>query len=121
MRRLEEKGYIDRYITLVNLPKLCRSVTCIATVTLKQHAKKDFDAFERAVASIPEVVECFTVSGGFDFVLKIVCPDMTRYLALNNELVNAGANIENLSTHVVMNENKPFAGYPLHTLLDRDE
>ncbi|TQV78292.1 Lrp/AsnC family transcriptional regulator [Exilibacterium tricleocarpae] len=121
VRRLEDKGYIDRYLARVNLSKLCRSITCITTVTLKQHAKEDFDQFEQAVAAIPEVVECFTVSGGFDFVLKVVCPDMDRYLALNNELVAGGANIENVSTHVVMNENKPFTGYPLDTLIDKPD
>ena len=121
VRRLEDKGYIDRYLTLVDLPRLCRSITCITTVTLKQHAKEDFERFEKTVAAIPEVVECFTVSGGFDFVLKVVCPDMTRYLALNNELVASGANIENVSTHVVMNENKPFSGYPLEILIENPE
>lgn len=118
VRRLEKSGFIDRYLTVVNLPKLCRNVTCIATVTMKQHSENDFDFFEKTVKNIPEVIECYTVSGSFDFVLKIVCSDMTRYLELNNELLNTGSNIENISTHVVMNENKPFQGYPLDILVE---
>lgn len=118
VRKLEEQGFIERYQAMVNLPKLCRNVCCIATVTLKEHSKADFDKFEKIVDGIPEVVECYTVSGGFDFILKIVCPDMSRYLELNNQLVTTGNNIENLSTHVVMNENKPFTGYPLDKLID---
>ena len=121
VRRLEEKGLIDRYLTVVQLPKLCRTITCIATITMKQHSRTDFDRFEAIVQQIPEVIECYTVSGSFDFILKIVCADMTRYLELNNELVNGKVEIENISTHVVMNENKPFRGYPLSSLVDHSD
>ncbi len=121
VRRIEERGYINRYLAIINLPRLCRTLTCIATVTLRQHSREDFDNFERRVQKIPEVIECYTVSGGCDFILKTVCADMTRYLQLNDELVSGSANIENINTHVVMSENKPFSGYPLNSLVERND
>lgn len=120
VRRLEEQGFIDRYLAVINLPKLCRNVVCIATITMKEHSKTDFDEFERLIDTIPEVVECYTVSGDFDFILKIVCADMTHYLELNNQLINIGANIESLKTHVIMKENKPFKGYALEGLIAKE-
>ena len=120
VRRLESRGVIKRYLAIVNQSKICRSISCIATVTMKHHAQKDFDKFETVVRDMPEVIECSTVSGGFDFILKVVCTDMEQYLKFNNELLNLASNIDQISTHVIMNENKPFTGLPLDMLVEKN-
>jgi len=116
---LEQQGYIKNYLSQLCLSKLCRYVTCMATVTMRDHTPNDFDAFAAIVDSIPEIVECYTVSGGFDFILKIVCTDMNRHLELNNRLLNSSQKIESINTHFVMKENKTFNGFPLDTLTDQ--
>lgn len=116
VKRLEDNGYIKKYIALVDLRKICRYVTCIATITLRGHDQQDFEDFVNEVNEIPEVTECSTVSGEFDFILKLVCEDMPRYLELNNHLLNMCSKIESIKTHVVMNENKKFEGYDLTAL-----
>jgi Lrp/AsnC family transcriptional regulator of ectoine degradation len=121
VRRLEKEGMIKRYLAIVNQAKICRSISCIATVTMKHHAQKDFDKFESIVRDMPEVIECYTVSGGFDFILKVICTSMEQYLKINNDLLNSASNIDQISTHVVMNENKPFTGFPLDMLVEKPE
>ncbi len=91
----------------------------IATVTLKDHSRDQFKAFQDYVQNIPEVVECYMVSGSFDFCLRIVAPDMGRYNEINDYLLDAtdtpgGMNI---SSHVVLNTSKHFSGYPIQKLL----
>ncbi len=118
VKKLEEDGCLGPYQGVVNLDRLCRYITCIAMVTLENHRQQDFRSFESFVHSLPEVVQCDTVSGGCDFVLRIVCADMERYHIVNEMLLNSGVNIVNIKTHVVMTENKRFSGYPLNALLD---
>lgn len=117
VRRLEEDGCLGPYQAQVNLEKLCRHITCIAMISLEHHRQQDFRTFEEFVKDIPEVVQCDTVSGGCDFILRIVCPDMERYHEVNEMLLNSGANVVNIKTHVVMSETKGFSGYPLEELL----
>ena len=117
VRKLEEDGCIGSYLGIVNLERLCSYLTCIAMVTLEHHNQQDFRIFEKFVGTVPEVLQCDTVSGGCDFILRIVCTDMERYHVVNEMLLNSGANVVNIKTHVVMTENKKFSGYPLEALL----
>lgn len=116
VRRLENEGFITAYYAKLNLAKISRHIMCIATVTMKNHSAKEFRKFEALIDSIPEIVECYTVSGEFDFFLRIVCPDMTRYLEINETLVDSINHSLNINTHVVMNENKSFTGVNLANL-----
>lgn len=118
VRKLEDDGCLGPYQGVVNLDRLCRYITCIAMVTLENHRQQDFRRFESFVQSLPEVVQCDTVSGGCDFILRIVCADMERYHIVNEMLLNSGINVVNIKTHVVMTENKRFSGFPLKALLE---
>ena len=79
VRKLEGAGLMGPYLARLDLDRICRNVVVIATVTLRTHEHQDFKAFEAAVAALPEVVECFKVSGSFDYFLRFVCPDLARY------------------------------------------
>ena len=117
VRKLEEDNCLGSYHAHINLERLCRYITCIAMVSLGQHQQEDFRTFERYVKSLPEVVQCDTVSGGCDFIVRIVCADMERYHEVNEMLLNSGTNVVNIKTHVVMSETKAFSQYPLQELL----
>lgn len=118
VRKLEQAGVIGPYLAVLALPKLCRSVTVIATVSLKDQSTEAFRLFAEAALAIPEVVECHTVSGVFDFFLKIIAPDMPRYNAINDRLLDLLPGQVNISSHVVLETGKPFRGYPLASLLE---
>ena len=116
VKRLEQHGFIKQYLAQIDLNKVCRYVTCIATVTMRDHTPQDFDDFSHLVSTIPEVIECSTVSGEYDFILKMICSDMTRHLELNNFILNSSKKVASINTHVVMNENKKFSCFPLKEL-----
>lgn len=118
VRKLEEAGLIGPYLSVLNLPKICRSVEVVVTVSLKDQSTEAFRIFQQAAQSHPEVVECYTVSGTFDFFLRIVAPDMARYNAINDQLLDVLPGMVNISSHVVLTTVKPFRGYPLDALLD---
>ncbi|MDI3323359.1 Lrp/AsnC family transcriptional regulator [Pontibacterium granulatum] len=118
VRKLEQQGLIGPYLGVVDLATLCRSVTVIATVSLKDQSTDAFRAFQQAAQDIPEVVECYIVSGTFDIFLRIVAPDMNRYNEINDRLLDLQPGKVNISSHVVLSTGKPFRGYPLDQLID---
>lgn len=120
VRRLEQADILTSYHARINLPLICRHIVCIATVSLKNHSQQDFRDFEKMVKATPEVVECYTVSGEFDFFLKIVCPDMNHYLKINDTLLSASDRSITINTHVVMNQNKYADGLDLCKLTEGD-
>jgi len=117
VRKLEKVGVLESYHASINLKKICRVVECITTVTIHNQTKKDFSQFQNFVNTVPEVLECYTVSGAFDFFLKIASPNMERYLEITDELIECTEAEIHLSTHVVMDENKVSKAYPLESLL----
>ncbi len=121
MRRLEQEGVIQSYHASLNLGSIARHIMCIATVSLRNHTQEEFNAFESLIKAIPEVVECFTVSGESDFLLRILCPDMNRYVEINDQLVGDNRYQVTINSYVVMKENIPYRGVDLSTLRDSSE
>ncbi|MBL4802558.1 MAG: Lrp/AsnC family transcriptional regulator [Emcibacter sp.] len=118
VRRLEEEGYLESYMAVINLNKICRTVTVLLTVSLHDHTNTNFKTFESVINDFPEIVECYTVSGNFDYFLRIVCPDMDRYLELNDKLIECMEGVANISSHVALATTKSFKGYALDLLVD---
>ena len=118
VRRLEDEKYINRYMAHINLDKVCRTVTIILTVSLHDHTNENFDTFNSAVEEFPEITECYTVSGNFDYFLRVVCPDMKRYLALNDALIERMEGTANISGHVVLANTKPSSGFSIEKLVE---
>lgn len=118
VRKMEQQGLIGPYLSVLNLSALCRSVTVIATISLKDQSTDAFRLFQQQAEQIPEVVECFTVSGAFDLFMRIVAADMSRYNQINDRLLDLLPGMVNISSHVVLTQAKPFRGYPLDELLE---
>ena len=117
VRKLEQSGILASYHAAVDLKKICRIVKCIVTISMHNQTKKDFAQFQSYVNSVPEILECYTVSGAFDFFLKVASPNMERYLEITDELIECTEAEIHLSTHVVMDETKADRAYPLDRLL----
>jgi len=115
--RLEKHGIIRHYQGIVDPGQLCRSVSVFTTAKLHDHRQTHFSAFAEAVSAIPEVVECHMVSGHFDFILRVVCSDMDRYVELCNQLLDTGPRNIELTSHVVLEVTKPFEGLALKELV----
>lgn len=116
VRRLEKEQVIQSYHARLDLSRIARHIMCIATVSLKNHTQQEFKAFEQLIGSIAEIVECYTVSGESDFLIRIICADMNRYLEINDELVSSSSYQVTINSYVVMKENKAFEAVELNTL-----
>ena len=76
VRKLEESGVIARYVALLDPARVGLGVTAFVSVSLKSGQKQDLEKFKSVVAAIPEILECHTVTGEADYLLKVVAPDL---------------------------------------------
>ncbi|RZK38608.1 MAG: Lrp/AsnC family transcriptional regulator [Pedobacter sp.] len=79
MKRLEDQGYIKKYIAILDAEKLGFGLIVFCNIRLKLHDKAVGYQFVNDILAIPEVVECYNISGDFDFLLKVHARDMKHY------------------------------------------
>lgn len=79
IKRLERNGVISGYVALVSPDKVEKNFTVFCQIKLIQHTKNYLTRFEAEVTSLPEVLECFHVSGEYDYILKVLVKDMAAY------------------------------------------
>lgn len=111
VRRLQASGVIIGYQALIDLDKLTRPVTVISEIALESQARRD--QVERRLRLVEEVVECWEVSGAFDYIARLVCADLARYESLTSELIgDTVLGVARIVSHVVLRPVRRFAGYP---------
>lgn len=93
IKRMESNGVIKQYATLVDHAKVKKGLIAICYVSLKEHSKTAGTRFIKAINAMTEVIECYNISGEFDFMLKVVTEDMNAYHDFH---VNKLSNIENM-------------------------
>jgi Lrp/AsnC family transcriptional regulator, leucine-responsive regulatory protein len=80
VKRLEEEGFIVGQVALLNPEKLGLKLTALVSISMDRHTPDRFEAFERAIRQMPEVLECALVTGqSADFLLKVIVRDMQHY------------------------------------------
>lgn len=79
IRRMEEEGIIQGRVTLINPAAIGYGIDVIASVKIKQQDEATLEAFEQAVRDCPQVVECFSMSGESDYLLRIVIDSIASY------------------------------------------
>jgi DNA-binding Lrp family transcriptional regulator len=99
---MEETGVIRQYATLIDPAKLNKNLMVIVYVSLKQHNKTAGSKFVKAVNEMNEVLECYSISGEFDFMLKVVVEDMNVYYDLHVNRLSEIENIGNVQSVFVM-------------------
>lgn len=118
VKRLQKAGYITGYAAELDLRKLGSSVTIFLEVTLTQHKRESFQLFEAGLRRHPEVIECHLISGGFDYLVKLVVRDLTHFQTLIETLLDESLGIAKYFSYVVVKSPIAFAGYPLRLLFD---
>jgi DNA-binding Lrp family transcriptional regulator len=117
VRRLEASGIIAGYQAVIELALLSKPVTVFAEFALERLGHRQ--RFEKALMKIEEMVECWEVSGTFDYLARFVCADLTHYEALTNGLADdTTLGVGRIVSHVTLRPVRRFAGYP-ETLLTR--
>ena len=99
---MEETGVIKQYVTLIDPAKLNKSLMVIVYVSLKQHNKTAGSKFVKTIHEMSEVLECYSISGEFDFMLKIVVEDMNAYYNFHVNRLSEMENIGNVQSIFVM-------------------
>ncbi len=85
VQRLEEEGYISGYVALLDPRRLGRQTTVFVEITLSGQADEVLDAFEKAVARVPEVLECHLMAGSADYLLKVVARDTEDFARIHRK------------------------------------
>lgn len=79
IKKLEKSGVIQRYIALVNKEKVDKGFVVFCQIKLMQHTKEYLTKFEKEVMALQEVMECYHISGEYDYLLKILVKDMAAF------------------------------------------
>ncbi len=79
IKRLERNGVISGYVALVKPDKVEKAFMVLTQIKLVQHTKSNVVKFEAEVVKLPEVLECYHVSGEYDYILKVLVKDMEAY------------------------------------------
>lgn len=113
LRKLEKAGLIAGYHARLAPRRLAPFATVLLEVTLANHRQADFDRFERAVTDLPEVLACWSVGGGVDYILKIVARDIDAYQRMVDRLLSADIGIDRYFTYIVTRVVKEEGPVPL--------
>lgn len=102
IRRMEETGVIKQYVTLLNGAMLKKGLMVICYLSLRQHSKAAGDKFIKTILQMDEVIECLTISGQYDFMLKVVAENMDAYYDFHVNRLSQIENIGNVQSVFVM-------------------
>ncbi|WP_298762950.1 Lrp/AsnC family transcriptional regulator [uncultured Polaribacter sp.] len=95
IKRLEKEGVIEKYTAIVNAEKVDKNLTVFCNITLKEHTKAIGNKFVRDIVALKEVVECYNISGDYDFLLKIMVQDMKHYQSF---VINELGSVKNIGS-----------------------
>ena len=113
VRNLIETGLIRKRVSLLDPEKLNLNVNVFVNVSLRLHQENALNRFEGSVQSIPEVVECYSVSGENDFLLRIVVPTVSAYEVLLKETLVHLPEVGNLTSTFALRQVKYTTELPL--------
>ncbi len=117
INRIEQAGLIQRRVALLDREKLGMEVVVFATISLSAHGRTQLQVFEEEIARHPEVVECYTMTGAWDYMLKIVTRDVRHYERFIREHLLAMPAIREMHSHIAVTEIKNSTELPLGTQL----
>ncbi len=113
VRKLEKSNYIEKYTALLNQEQLGYSLVVLAMVSLALHQEQPIEQFRAEVQEVPEVLECFHVSGDFDFLLKIVARDMHHYEKIVREQLSRISGVGKIHSSFVLGTTKSTTVLPI--------
>jgi Lrp/AsnC family transcriptional regulator len=113
INRMQEEGLIRGKFAALDRKRLNLDVVVFADVRLSSHGWENLAEFEQAMESRPEVLECYTMAGATDYLLKIVAPDIQRYELFVREHILRLPHIKELHSNISMSEIKFTTALPL--------
>ncbi|RWO55333.1 MAG: Lrp/AsnC family transcriptional regulator [Mesorhizobium sp.] len=117
LRKLEKAGIVSGYHARVAMRAVAPVATVLMEVTLASHRQADFDRFERVIRDVPEIVACWSVGGGVDYLLKVMARDIDAYQRLVDALLEREIGIDRYFTYIVTKTVKEEVALPVADLL----
>lgn len=117
INRIEQAGLIRKRVALLDRRALGMDVVVFATVSLTANGRQNLEAFEREIVRFPEVMECYTMAGIWDYMLKVVARDIAHYEDFVRNTLTTNESIRELHSHMAVTEIKNSTELPLETQL----
>ena len=106
VKRLEKLGIIESYSAIINTNKIESRIIVFAEVNLKIHKQSELDDFEETMRNMPEILECYHITGKFDYLLKISIPNMSEYRTFIMDKMSRVKSIDSFNSSITMKEIK---------------
>jgi len=113
IRALEADGVLGRQVRLVNAARLGRGVNVICHIKIKNHSIDTTEAFEDFIASRDEIIECYSMSGDWDYLLRIMVSDVEDYNRFLMRTVLRHPSVATGSSHFALSQVKYTTAVPL--------
>ena len=113
VRALEEQGVIRRYAALVAPAEVGLNVTAFGSLSLDRAQFKQVRAVEKVIKAFPEIVECYTISGDFDYLLKVVSQDLKSLSHFLTDRLMQVPGVAGLRSMICLEEVKPTSPLPI--------
>ncbi|WIO75347.1 Lrp/AsnC ligand binding domain-containing protein [Porticoccaceae bacterium LTM1] len=113
IKRLEKEGVINGYTALINPEFLDAALVVFVQIRLQRTSQEKFEAFREAAVSLPEVQECYLVTGNFDYLIKARVADMSAYRKFLGETLLQLPGVQESTSYVVMEQLKETLEIPV--------
>jgi Lrp/AsnC family transcriptional regulator len=113
VRALEEAGVLTGHVRLVDPARIGRGVNVLCNIRVRSHSLEDRQSFEAFVQSCPEIVECFSMSGEWDYLLRVVVADVADYNEFLMDTVLAHPSVAGGSSHFALATTKYTTALPV--------
>ncbi len=118
INRLQQAGLIQKTVSLVNREAIGMDLVAFTTINLSRAGRNNMESFEKAVSKLDEVMECYTMTGSWDYMLKVVVKDIRHYEKfVRNQLLVEVPNIGEIHSHMAVTEIKNVTQLPLKNQL----
>ncbi len=114
VRSLEESGMIERYAALISQRKVGLPGNVFVHIGLLREEESELAAFEDAVRNIPEVMECYLMTGEFDYLLRVVVSDMADFERLHRDALTRLPGVARVNSSVTIRTVQKKTELPLH-------
>ncbi len=113
IKRLERAGVIQQYVALVDREAVGYDLLCFIRISVQPHTDALMQAFQQAVAGLPQVLECYRTAGSYDILLKVVVPNHRQLDQFIRDHLMSLTGVERIETSLVLNEMKYTTAYQL--------
>jgi DNA-binding Lrp family transcriptional regulator len=117
LKKLEDTGVIEQYVTLINREAVGYDMLCFVQVTLQCHEPTAVSHFRQAVQQMPEVQECFHLTGEYDYLLKVVLRNRRHLEQFLLESLTPVPGMDKIRTSLVLSEIKTTTAVPLEPVI----